>query len=200
MTDEDELYTKAVLLQSQIEKGILVHGIVNHPKYGEVYAYEADGMGHHLLMDDANVPSLLSLPYLGICEKDDPMYLRTRAFVLGKENPHFNAGTFASGVGSPHTPEGYVWPIALCIQAMTSVHADEISLLVGTLLKTHAGTGFMHESFDPNDPQKFTRSWFAWANSMFGELLYRLYEQGLLETVMNKIDAGCRLQTGCVVV
>ncbi len=182
---DDELYANADKLKSEIGKGIREHGIVNHPTYGEIYAYETDGMGHHLLMDDANVPSLLSLPYLGICEKDDPMYLRTRAFVLSKDNPHFYAGTFASGVGSPHTPEGYIWPIALCIQAMTATDINEIAMLVRTLLNTHAGTGFMHESFDPYDPQKFTRSWFAWANSMFGELLYRLYEQGMLEKVLE---------------
>lgn len=183
---DGELFAKAVQLKNQIDKGIREHGIVNHPAYGEIYAYEADGMGHHLLMDDANVPSLLSLPYLGICEKNDSLYLRTRAFVLGKDNPYFNAGTLAAGVGSPHTPDGYIWPIALCIQAMTSTDANEIAMLVKTLLKTHAGTGFMHESFDPNDPQQYTRSWFAWANSMFGEFLYRLYEQGMLESVMQE--------------
>lgn len=183
---DDGLCAKAARLKDEIGNGIREHGIVNHPEFGEIYAYEADGLGHHLLMDDANVPSLLSLPYLGICEKDDSLYLRTRAFVLNKDNPYFHTGTYASGVGSPHTPDGYIWPIALCIQAMTAADVHEIALLVKMLLKTHAGTGFMHESFDPNDPQKYTRSWFAWANSMFGELLYRLYEQGLLETVIGK--------------
>jgi uncharacterized protein len=182
---DNGLAARTIRLKGQIEKGIKEHGLVNHPVYGEIYAYEADGMGHHLLMDDANVPSLLSLPYLGVCNKDDPLYLRTRAFVLSKDNPHCHAGAFAAGVGSPHTPEGYIWPIALCIQAMTATDINEIAGLVRTLLNTNAGTGFMHESFDPDDPKMYTRPWFAWANSMFGELLYRLYEQGLLETVLG---------------
>ena len=93
----------------------------------------------------------------------------------------------AKGVGSPHTPEGYIWPIALCVQGMTSTDIDEIALIVKTLLSTHAGTGFMHESFDPDKPEDFTRSWFAWANSMFGELIYRLREDGTLSAVLEKI-------------
>ena len=182
------LDAKAAQLKEQIAKGIREHGILNHPVYGEIYAYEADGLGHHLLMDDANVPSLLSLPYLNVCEKDDPLYLRTRTFVLSGDNPYYRKGAFAAGVGSPHTPEGYVWPIALCIQAMTSTDADEIARLLKALLSTHAGTGFMHESFHPDDPNQYTRPWFAWANSMFGELIYRLHEQDLLETVLKKAD------------
>jgi meiotically up-regulated gene 157 (Mug157) protein len=42
------------------------------------------------------------------------------------------------------------------------------------LLDTSAGTGFMHESFDANDPSKYTRAWFAWCNSLFGELVVRV--------------------------
>ena len=181
------LLSRAALIKSQIEKGIREHGMVNHPVYGEIYAYEADGLNRHLCMDDANVPSLLSLPYLGVLEKDDPIYLRTRAFVLNQDNPYYHAGICARGVGSPHTPKGYIWPIALCVQAMTSTDINETAELVSMLLKTHADTGFMHESFDPGDPQKYTRPWFAWSNSMFGELLYRLYEQGLLETVLKRV-------------
>ncbi len=183
---DEVLASRSALVKGQMEQGIREHGIVSHPAFGEIYAYEADGMGHHLLMDDANVPSLLSLPYLGVCEKDDPLYLRTRAFVLGNHNPHYHSGAFASGVGSPHTPKGYIWPIALCVQAMTATDTNEIAGLVRMLLNTHADTGFMHESFDPDDPKKYTRPWFAWANSMFGELLYRLHEQGILQTVLEK--------------
>ena len=185
--NELRLLEKAAAVKGDIEQGLAKHAHVDHPVYGDILAYETDGLGNHLLMDDANVPSLLSLPYLGICEMDDPLYQRTRAFVLSCDNPYYQAGAYASGVGSPHTPKGYIWPIALCVQAMTSTDAHEIAALVKALLHTHAGTGFMHESFDPNDPNQFTRSWFAWANSMFGELLYRLYEQGMLETVLRKI-------------
>ncbi len=183
--NDASLAEKVAAVKGQIEQGLLEHAHISHPVYGDILAYEADGLGNHLLMDDANVPSLLSLPYLGICEKDDPLYLRTRAFVLSHENPYYHQGQYACGVGSPHTPEGYVWPIALCVQAMTSSDIKEIASLVKALLNTHAGTGFMHESFDPNDPAQFTRSWFAWANSMFGELMYRLYEQGMLDAVLK---------------
>lgn len=180
------LKSRAALVKGRIEQGIQEHGHVEHPVYGDVYAYETDGLGNYLLMDDANVPSLLALPYLGICEKDDPLYLRTRAFALSRENPYYHEGRLAKGIGSPHTPHGYIWPISLCVQAMTSTDIHEIAGLFKALLHTHAGTGFMHESFDPNDPGQYTRPWFAWANSMFGELVYRLYEQDLLVQVAEQ--------------
>lgn len=182
------LVQRAKTFRDEIAQGIEAHGHVYHPVYGEIYAYEADGLGHHLLIDDANVPSLLSLPYLGVCEKNDPLYTRTRAFVLSADNPYYYRGNYAKGMGSPHTPEGYIWPISLCIQALTSTDAKEISSLLKMLLSTHAGTSFMHESFDPNHPEKYTRSWFAWANSLFGELIYRLYEDGLLPVVIKDLS------------
>ena len=186
MKGDEALAGRAERLAAEISEGVRRFGRVQHPKYGEIYAYETDGMGHYNLMDDANVPSLLALPYLGICTGDDPLYLRTRAFVLSDDDPCYYRGRFAAGVGSPHTPAGYVWPIALCVQAMTTDDPVEISKLFSMLLDTHAGTGFMHESFDPNDPQTFTRPWFAWANSMFGELVMGLKERGLLGEVLKR--------------
>jgi hypothetical protein len=183
-----ELASQARILSREIERGIYAYGLVKHPNHGLIYAYETDGMGHYNLMDDANVPSLLSLPYLGICKKDDPLYLRTRAFALSDDNRYFYSGFKAKGVGSPHTPPGYVWHIALCVEAMTTNDEAEITRILRTLLTTDAGTEFMHEGFDPNDPSKFTRSWFAWANSMFGELVYSLYEEGKLERILNKLE------------
>ena len=88
--------------------------------FGTIYAYETDGLGQHTLMDDANVPSLLSLPYLGYCAPDDPIYLNTRRWILSDQNPYFYRGAAAAGVGSPHTPPRYVWPIALAVQGLTS--------------------------------------------------------------------------------
>ena len=140
-------------------------------------------------MDDANVPSLLSLPYLGVCAPDDPRYLRTRSFVLSPHNPNYHSGRYAQGVGSPHTPKGYVWPIALCVQAMTASSVPEAAAILRMLLDTHAGTGFMHESFDPDAPDRYTRAWFAWANSMFGEMICQLYEQGRLPDVIKTMKA-----------
>lgn len=184
------LAQKALRMADEIRSGIYAYGLVQHPNHGMIYAYETDGLGHYNLMDDANVPSLLSLPYLGICEKDDALYLRTRSFVLSDDNRYFYAGDKAKGVGSPHTPAGYVWHIALCVEAMTTDDENEICRIMRSLLTTHAGTEFMHEGFDPNEPEKFTREWFAWANSMFGETVYRLYENGMLERVMKKACKG----------
>ena len=188
MGDAD-LKAEAEQTKAEIERGISEFAKVQHPKFGEIYAYETDGFGNYNLMDDANVPSLLALPYLGICEKDDPLYLRTRQFVLSEENPYYYQGAKAKGVGSPHTPAGYVWPIGLCVQGMTTDDSDEIAGIVNVLMHTHAGCECMHESFDPNQPESFTREWFAWANSMFGELIYRTYESGKLEEVLRKATA-----------
>ena len=179
------LLKRALRLKDQIRDGINRYGMVDHMRYGRIYAYETDGLGHYTMMDDANMPSLLSLPYLGICEKDDPAYLRTRAFVLSGDNPFYYEGKYARGVGSPHTPKGYIWPIALCVQALTAQNDREIEDIVSMLLHTHAGTFRMHEGFDPNDPSKFTRSWFAWANSMFGELAFRLFEARKLDLILR---------------
>ena len=181
-----DLAAESAALAAEIEAGVREYGMVDHPRFGKIYAYEVDGLGNANLMDDANVPSLLALPYLEVCEKEDPLYLRTRSFVLSNENPYYYEGTHAKGIGSPHTPAGYIWPIALCIQAMTSTDTQEVAGILKTLMRTHGGTGFMHESFDPNAPEQFTRDWFAWANSMFGELVYRLYEDGTLSQVIRE--------------
>lgn len=179
------LASQAKHLAGEIRQGVERHARVTHPNHGEIYAYETDGMGHYTLMDDANVPSLLSLPYLGVCANDDPLYLRTRAFVLSEDNRYFYSGKYAQGIGSPHTPCGYIWHIALCMQAMTTDDLDEQAALLRMLTQTHAGTGFMHEGFDPDAPERFTREWFAWANSLFGEMIYRLYERGTLDEVVR---------------
>ena len=119
------------------------------------------------MMDDANVPSLLSLPYMGYCDKTDEMYLNTRNFVLSKANPYYFEGTAAKGIGSPHTPENYIWHIGLLIEGLTTDDRGEIERIYNTLLSTDAETGFMHEGFDCDNPHNFTRSWFAWANTLF---------------------------------
>jgi len=160
-------------LADEISTGIEERAVVDHPDFGRVYAYETDGLGGHVLMDDANVPSLLSIPYLGYRAPDDPTYVATRAFVLSSANPFCFSGTAATGVGSPHTPPRHVWPIALSMQALTAVDATEAETLIATLAATTAGTGLMHESFHVDDPATFTRSWFGWANSLFAEAVLR---------------------------
>ena len=163
----------AITLLNEIERGIQQHAIVRHPHYGLIYAYETDGMGNHLCMDDANVPSLLSIPYLGYRPADDPIYRNTRAFILSRDNPYYFVGDYASGIGSPHTPPGYVWHIGLIMQGLTSTDPAEQERIITQLLATHADTGYMHESFDPNDPDQYTRPWFAWANSLCGQLIHQ---------------------------
>ena len=171
---DSRLAQRARALRHEIDTGIREYGTVEHPKYGRIWAYEVDGLGHSTLMDDANVPSLLAAPYLGYCAVDDPIYIATRRFVLSQDNPYFYCGSRASGVGSQHTKAGYVWPIGMMMQALTSSDAAEQVSIVASLLTTDAGTGAMHESFDPDDPSVFTRQWFAWADSLFAELVCEL--------------------------
>ena len=149
-----------------IDDGIQKYGVVEHPKFGKIYAYETDGKGNYVFMDDGNAPSLMSLPYLGYCTADNPIYKNTRKFILSKENPFYFEGNAASGIGSPHTPDGYVWHIGLLIQGLTADTVEEKRQILHTILSTHAGTYYMHEGFDKDDPTKFTRPWFAWANSL----------------------------------
>jgi meiotically up-regulated gene 157 (Mug157) protein len=165
---------RAEKLASEISTAIAKHAVVQHPEHGSIYAYEIDGFGSHYLMDDANVPSLLSLPYLGFVSADNPFYQRTRKFILSSNNPYFFKGKAGQGIGGPHVGQGYIWPMALVMQALTSRDAREIAMCLSQLKKCHGGTGLMHETFWKDDPKKFTRSWFAWANTIFGELIVTL--------------------------
>jgi meiotically up-regulated gene 157 (Mug157) protein len=167
---DDTLATDAAALRADLERGIREHGIVPGPAGAPVYAYEVDGLGGVLLADDANSPSLLSLPLLGWCDARDPVYTATRDLVLSDANPYYYSGTAASGIGSPHTPAGHVWPIALAIQGLTSTDPAERRRLLDLILATDAGTGAVHESFHVDDPATWTREWFSWANAMFCEL------------------------------
>lgn len=158
-------------LAEEIEDGIETYGIYNHPKYGRIYAYETDGFGNYTLMDDANSPSLLAIPYLGYRPKEDAVYQNTRRFILSKDNPFYYEGTAASGIGSPHTPKDYIWHISLVMQILTSGDEEEIRRCLDMIAGSHAGTGFMHEGFHKDDPAQFTRPWFAWANTLFAQMV-----------------------------
>lgn len=175
------LADRCVRIGEQIRSGITSYGVVEHPKYGSMYAYEVDGLGNHNLMDDANSPGLLGMPYLNYCDKSDVVYRNTREFILSKENPYYAVGSAAGGLGSPHTEKGSVWHIGIIMQALTSDDRDEIMECLEMLSRTHAGTNYMHESFDPDNPEKYTRSWFAWVNSLFAELMIRLMEERFFE-------------------
>ena len=168
---DDALAREATGLRTEIERGIQTYGVVEHPRYGPIYAYEADGLGNSLSMDDANVPSLLSTPYLGYRPEADPIYQNTRRFALSSENPYYYTGQVAQGIGSPHTPEAYVWPLALAMRGLTTHDPMEQLDTLRMLVASTAGTSLMHESFHPDHPERFTRPWFAWANSLFAEFV-----------------------------
>lgn len=174
------LVQRAYKLQQEIDRGIQNYGVYLHPQYGKIYAYETDGFGNYNLMDDANVPSLLSIPYIGFASNSDQIYQNTRRFILSKENPYYFEGKYAKGIGSRHTPSNYIWCISLCMQALTSKDDIEIKEIIQILLKTDDETCFMHEGFHVDNPKEYTRPWFAWANSLFGELIYKLVEENKL--------------------
>ncbi len=175
--DDTRLESECRSLAFDIDEGIKAHGIYEHPRFGNIYAYEVDGLGGIRLMDDANSPSLLSAPYLGYTDKDDEVYMNTRKFILSASNPWYFEGVAAKGIGSPHTGSNKIWHIALAMQALTSNDDKEIEECIRMLTTTHAGTYLMHESFDKDDDTMFTRPWFAWANSLFAELMIRLAEK-----------------------
>lgn len=163
-----------IKLYQEIDNGIKQHAIIDHPKYGQMYAYEVDGLGGVNLMDDANVPSLLAAPYLGYCEIDDEVYLNTRNFILSTDNPYFYSGSYGSGVGSPHTPENYFWHISLAIEGMTTLSENEKNRILEQFMITDANTLLMHEGINVDNPAEYTRPWFSWANSMFAEFILEL--------------------------
>jgi len=164
-------------LAEEVEKALEEYGRISGNRDGEIWAFEVDGYGNQLFMDDANIPGLLSLPYLGGCKANDTVYQRTRRRVLSADDPYYFEGSAASGIGGPHEGLNMIWPMALIAQAMTSSDDAEIKQCLQWLKTTHAGTGFMHESFDKDNPAKYTRGWFAWANTLFGELILKLSEE-----------------------
>ncbi len=165
---------RAEALKSEILEGILRYASTVEPLYGRIWAYEVDGLGHVLLMDDANIPSLLSLPFLGFCPTEHPVYQNTRRFVLSQDNPYYFQGNVLAGVGSPHTPASNAWPLAVIMEGLTDPSSHRGWGYVRRLAATDGGTGLMHESINVDRPEEFTRPWFAWANSMFAELVLRL--------------------------
>ena len=169
---DESLAKQAEHLKQEIDNGIEKWGIVEHQGQ-KVYAYEVDGLGNYLLMDDANVPSLLAAPYLGYCSIDDEIYQNTRRLILSSQNLYYYEGTALKGIGSEHTPKEFVWPIALCVQGLTTNNQIEQAELLNMLVQTDAGTNHMHEGINVNDANQYTREWFSWANMMFCELLLK---------------------------
>ncbi|MEG0496631.1 MAG: glycoside hydrolase family 125 protein [Carnobacterium sp.] len=173
---ETELIEDITTLRQEINEGIKQYGQVKNEASETIYAYEVDGLGNYSIMDDSNVPSLLAAPYLGYCSQEDPVYLATRKTLLSKENPYFYEGKYAKGIGSSHTPENYIWPIALAIEGLTSPDKSEKKRILDLLVENDGGTNLMHEGFDVDNPNNYTREWFSWANMMFCELVLDYYD------------------------
>lgn len=171
-------------LADEVAAALQEYAVVDHPKYGKIYAFEVDGFGNRLLMDDANVPSLLAMGYLGDVPLDDPIYQNTRRFVWSEDNPWFFRGKAGEGIGGPHIGYDMVWPMSIMMRAFTSQDDNEIRECIRMLLSTDAGTGFMHESFNKDNASNYTRPWFAWQNTLFGELILKLVNEGKTDLLM----------------
>ena len=180
MLGDHPLAAEALALRAEIQEGLKKFATVEHPVHGTVYACEVDGMGNYLLMDDANIPSLISAPYLGYTTTDDPIYRNTRKMLLSSDNPYYYEGKCAKGIGSPHTPPRYVWHMALAMQGMTSDNKEEMKAILDMLTTCDGGTGYMHEGFHVDDPTVFTRPWFTWPDSLFCEFVNKCMDEGIV--------------------
>lgn len=174
----NDLAKECTELASEVETALKQYAVNNHPKYGKIYAFEVDGFGNQLMMDDANVPSLLAMAYLGDVDINDPIYQNTRRFVWSEDNPYFFKGKAGEGIGGPHIGYDMVWPMSIMMKAFTSRDEAEIKTCIRMLMDTDNEMGFMHESFHKDDPSNFTRAWFAWQNTLFGELILKLVKDG----------------------
>lgn len=170
---DSSLAARCRALADEVERALREHAIVRHPGAGLVYAFEVDAFGNYYCTDDGNIPNLLSLPYLGAVPADDAVYLNTRRLLLSPANPYYCVGGAASGLGGPHVGMDMIWPLGLITEGLTATSDEEVRRCLETLRRTHAGTGYMHEAFHKDDPSRYTRPWFAWANTIFGELLWK---------------------------
>jgi meiotically up-regulated gene 157 (Mug157) protein len=187
---DDQLATRATNLAEEVQTGILMYGRVYNRKHGWMYVYETDGYGHYTMMDDANIPNLTTMPFYGWCASNDPYYLATRRFALSSSNPYYYRGKYASGLGSTHTPRGWVWPLGIIGAALTATQRQDVADAIDMLARSDTIDGLMHESINPNDPKQFSRPEFGWANAFWADLLFRSVAGysatplGLLSTMM----------------
>ncbi len=176
ITGDKTLAAGFTALAAEVENALKTHSIYEHKDYGKIYAYEINGLGDYNIMDDANIPSLLSLPYLDAMPNTDPIYQNTRKAMLSSANPYFCKGSVGEGIGGPHAGKDMIWPLGVIMRGMTSNDDQEIKYCIELIKKSNAGTGFIHEAFNKDDPSKFTRTWFAWANTLFGEFIWETYK------------------------
>ena len=187
LASQQALRTRCVAMADEVRQALKKFAVVETPDFGKVYAFEVDGRGNVLLMDDANAPSLLALPYLCDVPASDPIYQNTRRMVLSDKNPYFFEGkpirmddgttVTPQGIGSPHTGLDKIWPMSIIMRGLTSSDPAEIQLCLDMVKATTGGTGFIHESFDKDNPKNFTRVWFSWANGLFAELVEQRYAE-----------------------
>ena len=182
-----DLAAQCTALADEVHNALHQYAVYQHPKYGPIYAFEVDGFGNQLIMDDANVPSLLAMPYLGDVDINDPIYQNTRRFVWSEDNPYFFRGKAGEGIGGPHVGLDMPWPMSIMMRAFTSQDDNEIKACVQMLMDTDAGTGVIHESFHKDDASNYTRPWFAWQNTLFGELISKLVSEGKVDLLR-----GCK--------
>jgi meiotically up-regulated gene 157 (Mug157) protein len=156
-----------------VREGIDRYGVVYDFRYGWLWAYEADGYGNYVLMDDANLPNLISATFFNFTWPDDPLYRDTREFSLSTDDPYFYRGAYAVGLGSSHTPTGWVWPLGMTTRALTARTWGEVAQTLAQLRATGGSEAIYHESLDPDHPWRFTRTEFGWANALYAELVFR---------------------------
>ena len=185
VNNDTKTANECTTLANEVSAALQQYAIYNHPKYGKIYAFEVDGFGNQHLMDDANVPSLLAMAYLGDVDVNDPIYQNTRKFVWSEDNPYFFRGKAGEGIGGPHVGYDMVWPMSIMMRAFTSTDDQEIKECLQMLVDTDAGTGFMHESFNKDNAANYSRHWFAWQNTLFGELILKLIDDGKLNLLKN---------------
>ena len=183
----EQLAAECTALASEVSAALEEYAIYDHPTFGKIYSFEVDGFGNHHLMDDANVPSLLAMDYLNPEVINSEIYAATRRFVWSESNPYFFRGKAGEGIGGPHIGYDMAWPMSIMMKAFTSHDEAEIKWCIEMLMRTDAGTGFMHESFNVDDPSNFTRKWFAWQNTLFGELIVKQIAEGRLD-MLNSIE------------
>lgn len=181
---DEALATRCADMAAEIRNAIETYGVYNHPVYGKIYAFEVTGRNgdinsaeEKLLMDAANIPSLISAPWLGYSSNTDQTYLNTRAFVLSDDNPYYYSGVYASGIGDPHDMVGSTnnphkdipvpWHMAIAMQALTSSSEEEVATCVKYMTDTTAGTYVMHEAFNANAPNDYSRDFFTWPCSLY---------------------------------
>ncbi len=176
----DKLAEECIKLSNEIDDGIKKYCVVENEKYGKIYACETDGMGNYSMIDDANIPSLLSIPYIGYADSDDEIYRNTRKFLLSCDNEFYFEGKAAKGIGSRHTPKNYVWHMALVMQGITARSREEKLEMLDMIVNSDADTGYLHESFDADDPTQYTREWFTWPNSLFAEFIEQCTDENII--------------------